>query len=291
MLLLNAFDDLFIVYLATPNSLIPCSCVIKRVYISGLVFFSLFLLLLSSFFSSTHFFHYTFASNLHRFSRHFYTHYTLVIAHSLLIFHSSYQPYSPASALPKPTATVHSTYPNLHIHLLTPTRLKNNNTMSIARWAFNIQQPLLLENIESLVTSLTYEDSDDSTTRPPTIVPVSNLLKFLPKSECEQFLEFRQEDDMRRALVGHLMVHAFFTAHHNCRWQDLVFERSADINKPALVSVFFFSDSLTYTIHNTFYSSILGNSFPFRNGDECIFDMWKHPRRKKKWLRINNIEV
>ncbi|KAF9385924.1 hypothetical protein CPC16_007789 [Podila verticillata] len=108
--------------------------------------------------------------------------------------------------------------------------------MSIARWAFNIQQPLLLENIESLVTSLTYEDSDDSTSRPPTIVPVSNLLKFLPKSECEQFLEFRQEDDMRRALVGHLMVHAFFAAHHNCRWQDLVFERSADTNKPALIS-------------------------------------------------------
>ncbi|KAG0013900.1 hypothetical protein BGZ81_000784, partial [Podila clonocystis] len=77
--------------------------------------------------------------------------------------------------------------------------------MSIARWAFNIRQPLLLENIESLVTSLTYEDTDDSTTRPPTIVPVSNLLKFLPKTECEQLLEFRQEDDMRRALVGHLM--------------------------------------------------------------------------------------
>ncbi|KAG0026501.1 hypothetical protein BGZ82_009446 [Podila clonocystis] len=108
--------------------------------------------------------------------------------------------------------------------------------MSIARWAFNIRQPLLLENIESLVTSLTYEDTDDNTTRPPTIVPVSNLLKFLPKAECEQLLEFRQEDDMRRALVGHLMVHAFFTAHHNCRWQELVFEMSADTSKPALIS-------------------------------------------------------
>ncbi|KAG0265801.1 hypothetical protein BGZ95_003222, partial [Linnemannia exigua] len=71
--------------------------------------------------------------------------------------------------------------------------------MSIARWAFNIRQPLLLENVEPLVTSLTDDDK-------PNIVPVSNLLNFLPKIECDRLLQFRLEDDMRRALIGRLMI-------------------------------------------------------------------------------------
>ncbi|KAF9272824.1 hypothetical protein BGZ68_002055 [Mortierella alpina] len=99
--------------------------------------------------------------------------------------------------------------------------------MPIARWAFNIRQPLLLEHVEPLVTSLT----DDNR---PNIVPLSNLLNFLPKIECDRLLQFRHEDDMRRALVGRLMIHAFFAAHHGCRWDKLVFSRS-ETNKPILV--------------------------------------------------------
>ncbi|KAF9149275.1 hypothetical protein BG015_008939 [Linnemannia schmuckeri] len=99
--------------------------------------------------------------------------------------------------------------------------------MTIARWAFNIRQPLLLENVEPLVTSLTDDDK-------PNIVPVSNLLNFLPKIECDRLLQFRFEDDMRRALIGRLMIHSFFAAHHGCRWDQLVFSRS-ETNKPILV--------------------------------------------------------
>lgn len=99
--------------------------------------------------------------------------------------------------------------------------------MTIARWVFNIRQPLLLENVEPLVTSLTDDDK-------PNIVPVSNLLNFLPKIECDRLLQFRLEDDMRRALVGRLMIHSFFAAHHGCRWDQLVFSRS-ETNKPILV--------------------------------------------------------
>ncbi|KAF9091282.1 hypothetical protein BGX29_007813 [Mortierella sp. GBA35] len=99
--------------------------------------------------------------------------------------------------------------------------------MPIARWAFNIRQPLLLENVEPLVTSLTDDDK-------PNIVPVSNLLNFLPKVECDRLLRFRFEDDMRRALVGRLMIHAFFAVHHGCRWDELVFSRS-ETNKPILL--------------------------------------------------------
>ncbi|KAG0055185.1 hypothetical protein BGZ83_009361 [Gryganskiella cystojenkinii] len=98
--------------------------------------------------------------------------------------------------------------------------------MPIARWAFNIRQPLLLENIEPLVTSLTEDDK-------PNIVPVSNLLNFLPKQESDRLLQFRQEDDMKRALIGRLMIHAFFAAHHGCRWDKLVFSRTEN-NKPIL---------------------------------------------------------
>ncbi|KAI1320015.1 hypothetical protein EDD11_002346 [Mortierella claussenii] len=99
--------------------------------------------------------------------------------------------------------------------------------MTIARWAFDIRQPLLLEHIEPLVTSLT-EDGK------PNIVPVTNLLNFLPKIECDRLLQFRIEDDMRRALIGRLMIHAFFVAHHGCQWDKLVFSRS-ETNKPILV--------------------------------------------------------
>ncbi|KAF9906338.1 hypothetical protein EC991_000739 [Linnemannia zychae] len=99
--------------------------------------------------------------------------------------------------------------------------------MPIARWAFNIRQPLLLENVEPLVTSLTDDDK-------PNIVPVSNLLNFLPKIECDRLLQFRFEDDMRRAMIGRLMIHAFFAAHHGCRWDQLIFSRS-ETNKPILV--------------------------------------------------------
>ncbi|KAG0045194.1 hypothetical protein BGZ83_009568 [Gryganskiella cystojenkinii] len=93
--------------------------------------------------------------------------------------------------------------------------------MPLARWAFNIRQPLLLENVEPLVTCLT--DGDDTKVN---IVPVSNLLNYLPKVEADALLQLRLEDDMRRALVGRLMVHAFFTAHHGCQWEDLAFDCS-----------------------------------------------------------------
>ncbi|KAF9353807.1 hypothetical protein BGX26_008420 [Mortierella sp. AD094] len=99
--------------------------------------------------------------------------------------------------------------------------------MPIARWAFDIRQELLLENIKPLVTSLTDESK-------PNIVPATNLLNFLPKVECDRLLQFRFEDDMRRALIGRLMIHAFFVAHHGCQWDKLVFSRSAT-NKPILV--------------------------------------------------------
>ncbi|KAG0365074.1 hypothetical protein BGZ54_006879 [Gamsiella multidivaricata] len=103
--------------------------------------------------------------------------------------------------------------------------------MPLARWAFNIRQPLLLENIEPLVTSLTADD--DSGRR--IIVPVSNLLNYLPKCEADPLLQMRLEDDMRRALVGRLMIYAFFTAHHSCQWEELVFD-NAESSKPTLVS-------------------------------------------------------
>lgn len=104
--------------------------------------------------------------------------------------------------------------------------------MTLARWAFNIRQPLLLENVEPLVTLLTSDD--DSGRR--IIVPVANLLNYLPKSESDSLLQMRLEDDMRRALVGRLMIHAFFSAHHGCQWEELVFDRS-ESTKPILVRV------------------------------------------------------
>ncbi|KAF9922706.1 hypothetical protein FBU30_007163 [Linnemannia zychae] len=112
--------------------------------------------------------------------------------------------------------------------------------MPLARWAFNIRQPLLLENVEPLVTRLTADDvyddcNGDNNGRPPNIVPVSNLLNFLPKSEADSLLQLRLEDDMRRALVGRLMIHAFFTAHHNCQWENLVFDNT-ECSKPILIS-------------------------------------------------------
>ncbi|KAG0303102.1 hypothetical protein BGZ98_006995 [Dissophora globulifera] len=102
--------------------------------------------------------------------------------------------------------------------------------MPTARWAFDIRQTLLLEHIEPLVTSLT--DNADK----PNIVPATNLLSFLPKIECDRLLQFRAEDDMRRALIGRLMIHAFFVAHYAVRWDELVFSRS-QTNKPILASV------------------------------------------------------
>ncbi|KAF9344612.1 hypothetical protein BGX26_004118, partial [Mortierella sp. AD094] len=102
--------------------------------------------------------------------------------------------------------------------------------MPIARWAFNIRQPLLLENVEPLVTSLTDGDDDREI-----IVPVSNLLNYLPKSESDLLLQVRLEDDMRRALVARLMLFAFFTTYHKCQWEDLVFENS-ESTKPILLS-------------------------------------------------------
>ncbi|KAF9111649.1 hypothetical protein BGX27_004629 [Mortierella sp. AM989] len=102
--------------------------------------------------------------------------------------------------------------------------------MPIARWAFNIRQSLLLENVEPLVTSLT--DGDDKREK---IVPVSNLLNYLPKSESDILLQIRLEDDMRRALIARLMLYAFFTTYHKCLWGDLVFDNS-ESEKTVLVS-------------------------------------------------------
>ncbi|KAI1319780.1 hypothetical protein EDD11_003165 [Mortierella claussenii] len=102
--------------------------------------------------------------------------------------------------------------------------------MPLARWAFNIRQPLLLENVEPLVTSLT-DNSDGRRI----IVPVSNLLNYLPKGETDSLLQLRLEDDMRRALIARLMLHAFFTAHHHCQWEELVFDNS-ESTKPTLQS-------------------------------------------------------
>ncbi|KAF9159038.1 hypothetical protein BGX20_003135, partial [Mortierella sp. AD010] len=102
--------------------------------------------------------------------------------------------------------------------------------MPIARWAFNIRQSLLLENVEPLVTLLTDDDNDREK-----IVPVSNLLNYLPKSESDVLLQIRLEDDMRRALVARLMLFAFFTAYHKCQWEDLTFDNSESA-KPVLLS-------------------------------------------------------
>ncbi|KAF9904713.1 hypothetical protein BX616_001219 [Lobosporangium transversale] len=102
--------------------------------------------------------------------------------------------------------------------------------MPLARWAFNIRQPLLLENIEPLVTSLTDDDNHGRI-----IVPVSNLLNYLPKVESDTIRQLHLEDDMRRALVARLMIHAFFTAHHHCQWEDLVFDDS-ESTRPVVLS-------------------------------------------------------
>ncbi|OAQ33333.1 hypothetical protein K457DRAFT_29253 [Linnemannia elongata AG-77] len=134
--------------------------------------------------------------------------------------------------------------------------------MPLARWAFNIRQPLLLENVEPLVTRLTDDDShgsDSSSRRPPNIVPVSNLLNFLPKSEADSLLQLRLEDDMRRALVGRLMIHAFFTAHHNCQWENLVFDNT-ESTKPVLVSPEHLK-SVSYNIsHHGDWVILVGNT-------------------------------
>ncbi|KAF9123807.1 hypothetical protein BGW39_008681 [Mortierella sp. 14UC] len=140
--------------------------------------------------------------------------------------------------------------------------------MPLARWAFNIRQPLLLENVEPLVTRLTDDDdsSGDSTSndgrpsrRPLNIVPVSNLLNFLPKSEADSLLQLRLEDDMRRALVGRLMIHAFFTAYHNCQWENLVFDNT-ESTKPVLVSPEHLK-SVSYNIsHHGDWVILVGNT-------------------------------
>ncbi|KAF9323399.1 hypothetical protein BGZ91_003599 [Linnemannia elongata] len=110
--------------------------------------------------------------------------------------------------------------------------------MPLARWAFNIRQPLLLENVEPLVTRLTDDDShssDSSSRRPPNI------------------------DDMRRALVGRLMIHAFFTAHHNCQWENLVFDNT-ESTKPVLVSPEHLK-SVSYNIsHHGDWVILVGNT-------------------------------
>ncbi|KAF9433429.1 hypothetical protein BGZ76_009477 [Entomortierella beljakovae] len=104
--------------------------------------------------------------------------------------------------------------------------------MPLARWAFNIRQSLLLENIEPLVTLLT-DDSNNI----QTIVPVSNLLNYLPKPEADSLLQVRFEDDMRRALVARLMLRAFFAAHHNCYWEHITFDNT--VSPEHLVAVSF----------------------------------------------------
>ncbi|KAF9188953.1 hypothetical protein BGZ51_000201 [Haplosporangium sp. Z 767] len=126
--------------------------------------------------------------------------------------------------------------------------------MLIARWAFNIRQPLLLEHIEPLVTSLTSDDT-------PNIVPVSNLLSFLPTIECDRLLQFRTEDDMRRALVGRLLIHAFFAAHHGCRWDELVFTRS-EKNKPVLVEPERLREVSFNVAHHGDWVVFVGNTSP-----------------------------
>ncbi|KAF9188370.1 hypothetical protein BGZ51_000616 [Haplosporangium sp. Z 767] len=102
--------------------------------------------------------------------------------------------------------------------------------MPLARWAFDIRQKLSLENIAPLVTSLT--DEEVSTNN---YVPLSNLLNFLPRTETDGLLRHRDENDQRRALVGRLMIYAFFTAHHHCHWEDLVFDCS-ESTRPVLIS-------------------------------------------------------
>ncbi|KAF9901633.1 hypothetical protein BX616_002197 [Lobosporangium transversale] len=99
--------------------------------------------------------------------------------------------------------------------------------MPITRWAFDIRQALLLEHIEPLVTSLVEDDSSN-------IVPVTNLLNFLQGEDSDYLLRYRNDDDIRRALIGRLMIHAFFVAHYGCQWETMVFSRSAT-NKPILL--------------------------------------------------------
>ncbi|KAF9352185.1 hypothetical protein BGX34_000131 [Mortierella sp. NVP85] len=74
---------------------------------------------------------------------------------------------------------------------------------------------------------------DDNPNILPNIVPVTNLLSLLPKIEVDRLLQFRAEDDMRRALIGRLMIHAFFVTHHGSDWEKLEFSRS-EANKPIL---------------------------------------------------------
>ncbi|KAF9995488.1 hypothetical protein BGZ80_011800 [Entomortierella chlamydospora] len=101
--------------------------------------------------------------------------------------------------------------------------------MPIVRWAFDVRQSLSLENVEPLVTLLIDGDNDKR------IVPVLNLLNYLPESESDSLLQIRLEDGMRRALVARLMLFAFFTAYHKCRWEDLTFDKSKS-TKPVLLS-------------------------------------------------------
>ncbi|KAF9369869.1 hypothetical protein BGX21_005772, partial [Mortierella sp. AD011] len=99
--------------------------------------------------------------------------------------------------------------------------------MPIVRWAFDVRQPLSLENVEPLVTLLIDGDNDKR------IVPVSNLLNYLPESESDSLLQICLVEDMRRALVTRLMLFAFFTAYHKCRWEELIFDKSEN-TKPVL---------------------------------------------------------
>ncbi|KAF9153441.1 hypothetical protein BGX20_004932, partial [Mortierella sp. AD010] len=101
--------------------------------------------------------------------------------------------------------------------------------MPIVRWAFDVRQPLSLENVEPLVTLLIDGDNDKR------IVPVSNLLNYLPESESDSLLQICLVEDMRRALVTRLMLFAFFTAYHKCRWEELIFDKSEN-TKPVLLS-------------------------------------------------------
>ncbi|KAF9438559.1 hypothetical protein BGZ76_006941 [Entomortierella beljakovae] len=136
--------------------------------------------------------------------------------------------------------------------------------MSIVRWAFDIRQPLLLENIEPLVTSLT----DNSK---PHIVPATNLLNFLPKIESDRLLQFRFEDDMRRSLIGRLMIHAFFAAYHGCSWDKLVFSRSPS-GKPILVEPEHLRDVCFNVSHHGEWVVLAGNTSLERNV-QCGIDV------------------
>ncbi|KAG0216486.1 hypothetical protein B0O80DRAFT_96920 [Mortierella sp. GBAus27b] len=132
--------------------------------------------------------------------------------------------------------------------------------MPLARWAFNIRQPLMLENVAPVVTSLTADDIGHQA-----IVPVTNLLHYLPRSEADALLQLRPDDDMKRALIGRLMIHAFFTAHHNCDWKDVVFEKSQG-PKPVLLSPEHVKDVTFNISHHGDWVMLVGETEASPNG-------------------------